>query len=105
VIIVYLSLASSGGTIPIQALPGFFKAIGEVEPLRQVLGGARDILYFGAKWHAGLAHAVLVVGVELAFWVMLGLAFTNWYDHRKLDRLSPEVITSVEQAAAAYTQR
>jgi YhgE/Pip-like protein len=100
VIIIYLSLASSGGTVPIQALPGFFKAVGQVEPLRQLLGGARDILYFGDQWHAGLAHTVLVLGVELAFWVALGLLFTSWYDRRKLYRVSPEVITTVEQAVS-----
>jgi uncharacterized phage infection (PIP) family protein YhgE len=35
VILVYLSLSSSDGTIPIQALPSFFRWIGAVEPLRQ----------------------------------------------------------------------
>jgi uncharacterized phage infection (PIP) family protein YhgE len=38
VLLVYLSLASSGGTVPIQALPGVFNVVGHVEPLRQVLG-------------------------------------------------------------------
>jgi hypothetical protein len=78
--------------------------VGQVEPLRQVLGGTRDILYFGDQWHAGLAHAVLVIGVELAFWVILGVLFTSWYDRRKLYRVSPEVITSVEQAVSQATQ-
>ena len=104
VIIIYLSLASSGGTIPIQALPGFFKAVGQVEPLRQLLGGTRDILYFGDQWHAGVAHAVLVLGLELAFWVALGFVFTSWYDRRKLYRLSPDVITTVEQAVSRGRQ-
>jgi uncharacterized phage infection (PIP) family protein YhgE len=104
VIILYLSLASSGGTIPIQALPGFFKVIGDVEPLRQLLGGARDILYFGSQWHAGLAHAVLVFGSELAFWAVFGLAFTSWYDGRHLYRVPPQVITWVEQAVSQSHQ-
>ena len=46
ILFVYLSLASSGGTVPSQALPGFFRVAGEVEPLRQLLGGTRAILYF-----------------------------------------------------------
>jgi YhgE/Pip-like protein len=100
VIIIYLSLASSGGTIPIQALPGFFKAVGDVEPLRQLLGGTRDILYFGDQWQSGLAHTLLVLGAELVFWITLGLTFTSWYDHRKLYRLSPDIITTVEQAVS-----
>ena len=104
VIIIYLSLASSGGTIPIQALPGFFKAVGQVEPLRQLLGGTRDVLYFGNQWHAGVAHAVLVLGVELAFWVALGFVITSVYDRRKLYRLSPQFITAAEQAVSRGRQ-
>jgi YhgE/Pip-like protein len=104
VIIIYLSLASSGGTIPIQALPGFFKAVGQVEPLRQLLGGTRDVLYFGDQWHAGVAHAVLVLGVELAFWMALGFVITSVYDRRKLYRLSPEFITAAEQAVSRGRQ-
>jgi len=98
VILVYLSLASSGGTIPIQALPGFFKGVGDVEPLRQLLGGARDILYFGSHWNAGASHAVLVLASELLFWILLGVGVTTWYDRRSLYRLSPEMITAVEHA-------
>jgi YhgE/Pip-like protein len=105
VIIIYLSLASSGGTVPIQALPGFFKAVGQVEPLRQLLGGSRDILYFGGQWHAGLGHALLVLGLELAFWVTLGLGLTTWYDRRNLYRLPPQTITTVEEAIAQRTQQ
>ena len=48
-LLIYLSLASSGGTVPIQALPGIFNLVGNVEPLRQVLAGTRAILYFSAK--------------------------------------------------------
>jgi YhgE/Pip-like protein len=104
VIIIYLSLASSGGTVPIQALPNFFQGVGQVEPLRQLLGGTRDILYFGGQWHAGLAHALLVLGAELAFWVALGVGFTSWYDRRNLYRLPPNIITTVEHAVSQATQ-
>ncbi len=48
-LLIYLSLASSGGTVPPQALPGVFNVVGHVEPLRQMLGGTRAILYFGAR--------------------------------------------------------
>ena len=44
VLLVYLSLASSGGTVPIDALPGLFRVVGHVEPLRNVLAGTRSIL-------------------------------------------------------------
>jgi uncharacterized phage infection (PIP) family protein YhgE len=98
---IYLALASSGGTVPIQALPGFFRAVGQIEPLRQIVAGCRSILYFGARADAGLGHSVVVVIAELGVWVVAGLAVTTWYDRRKLYRLAPEVITFVERAVEA----
>jgi hypothetical protein len=98
VLLVYLSLASSGGTVPIDALPGLFKVVGHVEPLRNVLSGARAILYFGARGDAGLTHCVIVLAIELAFWAAVGFAVTSWYDHRKLYRLSPDVLEVVHRA-------
>jgi YhgE/Pip-like protein len=105
VILIYLSLASSGGTIPIQALPGFFRTVGQVEPLRQLLGGSRDVLYFNAQWNIGLGHAVLVLGLEVVFWIALGIGFTSWYDRRNLYRVSPRIITTVEQAVSHQQPR
>jgi YhgE/Pip-like protein len=96
-VLVYLSLASSGGTVPLQALPGFFKWVGQVEPLRQVLGGARSILYFNAQADAGLTHSVTVLAIELVCWSLVGLAVTSWYDHKKLYRISPEIIGFVSR--------
>jgi len=104
ILLVYLSLASSGGTVPIDALPGVFRVVGHVEPLRNVLAGTRSILYFDAHWDAGLRDAVIVIGAELAFWALLGLGVTRYYDRRGLDRLSPELLAlvhkTVEQAHA-----
>ncbi len=98
ILFVYLSLASSGGTIPSAALPGFFRFVGQVEPLRQLLGGTRAILYFGARGDAGLTRAVIVLGAELAFWLAIGLIVTAWYDHKRLYRLEPDLLAYVEQA-------
>jgi hypothetical protein len=98
ILLVYLSLASSGGTVPIQALPGFFNVVGHVEPLRQVLDGTRAIMYFGARGDAGLTHSLVLIACELAFWLLAGLAVTSWYDHRRLYRLAPDVYATVERA-------
>jgi hypothetical protein len=68
--------------------------------LRQTLGGARDILYFGAQWQAGLSHAVLVLGLELAFWGALGMLVVSWYDRRNFYRIQPQVLRYVQQAVA-----
>jgi YhgE/Pip-like protein len=98
-LLVYLSLASSGGTVPIQALPGFFGTVGHVEPLRNTLLGTRAILYFGARGDAGLTTSLIVLACEALFWAALGLAATLWYDHKGLDRLSPTLIGYINRAA------
>jgi YhgE/Pip-like protein len=98
ILFVYLSLASSGGTVPSEALPGFFRFVGNVEPLRQLLGGTRAILYFDARGDAGLTRAVIVIAAELVFWLAVGLIVTAWYDRKRLYRLAPDLLAYVEQA-------
>jgi hypothetical protein len=98
ILLVYLSLASSGGTVPTQALPGFFKVVGNVEPLRQVLSGTRAIMYFGARGDTGLTHSVILIASELAFWAILGFAVTSWYDHKRLYRIAPDLYAAVSRA-------
>jgi ABC-type multidrug transport system permease subunit len=92
ILLIYLSIASAGGTVPTQALPGVFRTVGHVEPLRNALMGTRAILYFGARGDAGLTASVIILASEITFWGALGLAATLWYDHRRLDRISPDLI-------------
>ena len=82
----YLSLASSGGTVPIQALPGVFRAVAHLEPFVKCLG-TRAIMYFDARGDAGLTHSFILIACELAFWMILGFGMTTWYDKRKLYRI------------------
>ena len=100
---VYLALASSGGTIPVQALPSFFRFAASFEPLRQVLGAVRAILYFNAQADAGLTRGLVLTAIGLIFWIMVGTAVTKWYDRRGLDRLQPDVLEFVQRSARAYT--
>jgi YhgE/Pip-like protein len=100
---IYLALASSGGTVPVQALPPFFRFVAIFEPLRQVLGGVRAILYFNAQANAGLTRGLLLTAIGLAFWIIVGTAVTRWYDRRGLDRLQPDVLEFVQRSARAYT--
>jgi len=79
-----------------QALPGVLQTVGHVEPLRNTLMGTRAILYFGARGDAGLSTSVIVLGCELVFWAALGLAATYWYDRRRLDRISPDLIDYID---------
>ncbi len=99
---VYLALASSGGTIPVQALPSFFRFAAGFEPLRQVLGGVRAILYFNAQGDAGLTRGVVLISIWLVAWLIVGAAVVRWYDRRGMDRLNPEVLEVVQRSARAY---
>jgi YhgE/Pip-like protein len=100
---VYLALASSGGTVPVQALPSFFRFAASFEPLRQVLGGVRSILYFNAQADAGLTRGVVLTAIGLVFWLIAGAAVTRWYDRRGMNRLQPDVLEFVQRSAHAYT--
>jgi YhgE/Pip-like protein len=100
---IYLALASSGGTIPVQALPAFFRFVADFEPLRQVLAGVRSILYFNAQADAGLTHGIVLTAIGLVFWIIVGAAVTVWYDRMGLHRLRPEVLQYAQQSARAYS--
>jgi YhgE/Pip-like protein len=101
-VFVYLALASSGGTVPLQALAGFYRFVANFEPLRQILDGVRAILYFNAAGAAGLDRALVLTGIGLIFWLLVGTAVTKWYDHRGLARIQPELLEYVHRSARAY---
>ena len=101
-VFVYLALASSGGTVPLDALSGFFRFIANFEPLRQILDGVRAILYFDGRGDAGLTRAWVASGAGLVFWVVLGLLVTTWYDRKRLYRMPPELMAYIDRAVSAY---
>jgi YhgE/Pip-like protein len=86
-VFVYVSLASSGGTIPLQAVPGVYQFFADFEPLRQILGGTRAILYFDAIGDAGLDRGVVLITIGLAVGLVIGAAATLWYDHTGRTRI------------------
>jgi ABC-type multidrug transport system permease subunit len=90
-VFVYVALASSGGTVPLDALPGFFRILANFEPLRQILDGVRAILYFNARGDAGLTRAWVASGVGLVFWMGLGILVTTSYDRKRLHRMPPDL--------------
>ena len=104
-IFVYLALASSGGTVPIQALSGFFRFLASFEPMRQIVGGTRAVLYFGARGEAGLSRAFVLTAIGLVFWVALGALVTRWYDRRGLDRMPPDLMDYVDRAVRGYREQ
>jgi YhgE/Pip-like protein len=101
-IFVYAGLASAGGTVPVQALPGFFRFLSNFEPLRQVLAGTRSIMYFNAQADAGLTRGTVSAGVGLLFWLAVGTFIVKWYDRKRLYRLHPDILTYVSASVQDY---
>jgi YhgE/Pip-like protein len=104
-VFVYVALASSGGTVPLQALPGSLRFLAEFEPLRQIVGGTRSILYFNSSGAAGLTRAFVLTAIGLAFWLSLGAAVTNWYDRKGLHRVTPDLLEYIDDAVRGYHEQ
>lgn len=103
-VFVYLALATSGGTVPIEALSGFFRFLAEFEPMRQIVGGTRSVLYFDARGEAGLTRAYVLTALGLVFWIALGALITTWYDRRRLYRMPPALMEYVDRAVRGYKE-
>lgn len=102
---VYLGLASAGGTIPLEALPGPLRLVAQVEPLRQIVDGTRSILYFDASATAGLTRGFVSAAAGLLFWLALGAAVSNFYDRKGYHRMRPDLLAYVQESIGAYQRR
>jgi ABC-type multidrug transport system permease subunit len=101
-VFVYAGLASAGGTVPVEALPGFLRALSNIDPLRQILAGTRSIMYFGAQGDAGLTRGTAAAAIGLLFWLVLGTVVVRWYDRKHLYRLQPDLLAHVSQSVEEY---
>ncbi|MGY0063599.1 DUF3533 domain-containing protein [Streptomyces sp. LZ34] len=92
VTLVFIGMAvpTAGATTPIAALPGFYRFLAEFEPLRQITGGLRSILYYDAQADAGLARGWVMMAVGLAVAALFGFGMTGWYDRKGLHRIPVE---------------
>jgi hypothetical protein len=102
---VYAGLATAGGTVPLRALPGVLRPLTEIEPLRQILAGARAILYFDAQADAGLTRAVTAAALGLVFWLILSAVAVRWYDRKGFNRMDPELLAYVGGTVQQYKSR
>jgi hypothetical protein len=73
---------TSGATVPLPALPGFHRTLGEFQPLRQITGVARSILYYDTRGDAGLCRGWVILGLGLAVACLFGFGVTRFYDHK-----------------------
>ena len=88
--------------MPIQALPDGFAAVSHLDPLRQILGGVRSILYLEARADAGLAEGAIATAIGLIFWLCVGTFFVRCYDRAGRDRLDPDLLAYVHHSADEY---
>ncbi|MEU6575096.1 DUF3533 domain-containing protein [Streptomyces sp. NPDC046805] len=84
-----LGLPSSGATVPLEALPGFYRFLSIFEPMRQLSDGVRAILYFDARGDAGLDRAWTMMAIGGAISLIFGFAMTSYYDRAGLRRSTP----------------
>ncbi|MFJ2814788.1 MULTISPECIES: YhgE/Pip domain-containing protein [unclassified Streptomyces] len=89
-VFIVLGLPSSGTTVPLQAVPGFYRFLSHFEPMRQLGDGVRAILYFDARGDAGLTRSWIMVAVGFAVSLLFGFAMTVYYDRKGHRRLTPQ---------------
>ncbi|MFC8969461.1 YhgE/Pip domain-containing protein [Streptomyces sp. NPDC057094] len=99
-VFIVLGLPSSGATVPLQAVPGFYRFLSIFEPMRQLSDGVRAILFFDARADAGLYRAWLMIGVGTAIGLLFGFAMTRYYDRKGLHRMTPQPVPPVEAGSA-----
>lgn len=89
-VFIVLGLPSSGATVPLQAVPGFYRFLSHFEPMRQLSDGVRAILYFDARGDAGLTRSWLMIVIGTVLALAFGFAMTAYYDRKGHKRLTPQ---------------
>jgi YhgE/Pip-like protein len=88
-VFIVLGLPSSGATVPLQAVPDFYRFLSIFEPMRQLSDGVRALLFFDARADAGLTRAWTMIAVGAALSLLFGFAMTRYYDRKGLRRMTP----------------
>ncbi|MFJ2097396.1 YhgE/Pip domain-containing protein [Streptomyces anulatus] len=89
-VFIALALPSSGATIPLEAVPGFYRLLAVFEPMHQLAAGVRAILYFDARADAGLTRGWIMIGIGIAAALAFGFLMTRYYDRKGLHRMVPQ---------------
>jgi len=79
VLFVALAMVSSGGVVPVQAIPAPFAAASHLAPFRHVVDGTRSLFYFDGNLTAGLGSAWVSMAVLAAVGLLGGLLVTTAY--------------------------
>lgn len=86
ILFIVLGLPSSGGTIPIEAMPQPFEWLARFIPMRQVFVGVHSILYYDGDPNSGLLEAFWMTLLGMAFGLILGVVVTLVYDRKGFTR-------------------
>jgi len=89
-IFIGMSVPTAGATTPLEALPGFYRFLADFEPLRQITGGIRSILYYDAQGDAGLTRGWVMMAAALLAAALFGFGVLRWYDRKGLHRIPLE---------------
>ncbi len=97
-IFVILGLPSAGATVPLEAVPPFFRWLAEFEPMHQVFLGVRSLLYLNGSGEAGLTQAVWMTAIGLVIGLLLGGIVTKMYDRSGFHRIPGAVEIAIAEA-------
>lgn len=86
-IFMILGLPSAGATVPLEAVPPFFRWLAEFEPMHQLFLGVRSLLYLKGHADAGMSQALLMTALGMAIGLLLGGVVTRIYDRRGCHRI------------------
>ncbi|MFI1995341.1 DUF3533 domain-containing protein [Actinoplanes sp. NPDC020271] len=87
----------SGGAVPLQVMPSFWRTLGEFAPIRALVDGVRAIIYFDAQGDAGLTRGWTLLLTGLLISLVLGFGGLTWYDRKGLHRIHPHAITRIRE--------
>ena len=104
-IFVILGLPSAGATVPLEAVPPFFRWLAEFEPMHQVFLGVRSLLYLNGHGDAGLRQALIMTAIGLVIGLLLGGIITRLYDRKGFHRIPGAIEHAIAAEHQAHHQR
>jgi YhgE/Pip-like protein len=103
-VFVILGLPSAGATVPLEAVPPFFRWLAEFEPMHQVFLGVRSLLYLNGVGASGLSQALLMTSIGLVIGLLVGGIVTRMYDRSGFHRIPGAVELAIAEVHQAQHQ-
>jgi uncharacterized phage infection (PIP) family protein YhgE len=103
-VFVILGLPSAGATVPLEAVPPFFRWLAEFEPMHQVFLGVRSLLYLNGDGQAGLSQALLMTAIGLVIGLLIGGIITRMYDRSGFHRIPGAIGVAIAEVHQSQHQ-